>query len=85
MIAKAVETRTIIEVSSQPERLDLRDTHVRLSVEAGARLVVNTDAHSVAALDYLRFGVATARRGWATAADIMNTREWPELKAELGP
>ena len=85
VIAKAVETRTIIEVSSQPERLDLRDTHVRLAVEAGARLVVNTDAHSVTALDYLRFGVATARRGWATAADIMNTREWPELKAELGP
>src|SRR4249919_870819 len=85
VIAKAVETRTIIEVSSQPERLDLRDTHVRLAVEAGARLVVNTDAHSVAALDYLRFGVATARRGWATAADIVNTREWPELKAELGP
>jgi DNA polymerase (family X) len=85
VIAKAVETRTIIEVSSQPERLDLRDTHVRLAIQAGARLVVNTDAHSVAALDYLRFGVATARRGWATAADIMNTREWPELKAELGP
>jgi DNA polymerase (family X) len=85
VIAKAVETRTIIEVSSQPERLDLRDTHVRLAVEAGARLVVDTDAHSVAALDYLRYGVATARRGWATAADIVNTREWPELQAQLGP
>jgi DNA polymerase (family 10) len=85
VIAKAVETGTIIEVSSQPERLDLRDTHVRLAVEAGARLAVDTDAHSVAALDYLRYGVATARRGWATAADIVNTREWPELRAQLGP
>lgn len=84
VIAKAVETGTIIEVSSQPERLDLRDTHVRLAVEAGARLAVDTDAHSVGALDYLRYGVATARRGWATAADVVNTREWPELKAQLG-
>ncbi|HEX2376594.1 MAG TPA: DNA polymerase/3'-5' exonuclease PolX [Gaiellales bacterium] len=85
VIAKAVETGTIVEVSSQPERLDLRDTHVRLAVEAGARLAVDTDAHSVAALDYLRYGVATARRGWATAADVVNTREWPELRAQLGP
>ena len=85
VIAKAVETGTIVEVSCQPERLDLRDTHVRLAVEAGARLAVDTDAHSVAALDYLRYGVATARRGWATAADVVNTREWPELLAQLGP
>jgi DNA polymerase (family 10) len=85
VIAKAVETGTIVEVSCQPERLDLRDTHVRLAVEAGARVAVDTDAHSVAALDYLRYGVATARRGWATAADVVNTREWPELQAQLGP
>src|SRR5690349_11572292 len=85
VIAKAVETRTIVEVSCQPERLDLRDTHVRLAVEAGARLAIDTDAHSVAALDYLRYGVATARRGWATAAEVVNTREWPELRAQLGP
>jgi DNA polymerase (family 10) len=85
VIAKAVETGTIIEVSSQPERLDLRDTHVRLAVEAGVRLAINTDAHSVAALDYLRYGVANARRGWATPAHVVNTREWPELQAQLGP
>jgi len=85
VIATAVETGTIIEVSSQPERLDLRDTHVRLAVEAGARLAIDTDAHSVAALDHLRYGVATARRGWATAAHVVNTREWPELQAQLGP
>ena len=85
VIAKAAETGTVLEVSSQPDRLDLRDTQVRLAVQAGVRLAVDTDAHSVAALDYLRFGVMNARRGWATAADVVNTREWPELKAELGP
>jgi DNA polymerase (family 10) len=83
VIAKAKETGTVLEVSGQPDRLDLRDTHVRLAVEAGVKLSVDTDAHSVAALDYLRFGVANARRGWATAADVVNTLEWPDLRAAL--
>jgi DNA polymerase (family 10) len=83
VIAKAVETGTVLEVSGQPARLDLRDTHVRLALQAGAKLAVNTDAHSVAALDYSRFGVMNARRGWATAADVVNTREWPELRGLL--
>jgi DNA polymerase (family X) len=85
VIAKAVETGTVLEVSSQPDRLDLRDTHVRLAIEAGAKLAVDTDAHSVAALSYLRFGVANARRGWATAANVVNTLEWPGLRAALKP
>jgi hypothetical protein len=63
--------------------VDLRDTHVRLALEAGAKLAVDTDAHSPAALGYSRFGVMTARRGWATAADVVNTRDWPEAKALL--
>ncbi len=85
VIAKAAETGTVLEVSSQPDRLDLRDTHVRLALDAGVKLAVDTDAHSVLALDYLRFGVANARRGWATAAAVVNTREWPELRKQLGP
>jgi DNA polymerase (family X) len=83
VIDKAVETGTVLEVSAQPDRLDLRDTHVRLAVKAGARLAIDTDAHSVAALDYSRFGVMNARRGWATPADVINTREWPQVKELL--
>ena len=53
VVAKAVETGTALEVSGQPHRLDLSDPHVRLAVEAGAKLAIDTDAHSAAALDYL--------------------------------
>jgi DNA polymerase (family X) len=83
VIGKAVETGTVLEVSGQPHRLDLSDVNVRLAVEAGARLAVDTDAHSVAALDYMRFGVMNARRGWAGRGDVVNTLEWPQLRAAL--
>jgi DNA polymerase (family 10) len=83
VIAKAVETGTVLEVSAQPDRLDLRDTNVRMAVEAGAKLSIDTDAHSVVALDYMRFGVMNARRGWASAGDVVNTRTWPQLKKLL--
>jgi DNA polymerase (family 10) len=56
---------------------------VRLAVEAGVKLAVDTDAHSLQALDYMCFGVMNARRGWAAPGDIVNTREWPELQALL--
>jgi DNA polymerase (family 10) len=83
VIAKAAETGTVLEVSGQPNRLDLRDAAIRLAVQAGVKLAVDTDAHSRAALEYMRFGVMNARRGWATAADVVNTRSWPELKKLL--
>jgi DNA polymerase (family X) len=83
VIEKALETGTVLEVSGQPNRLDLRDANVRLAVDAGVKLAVDTDAHTRAALDYMRFGVMNARRGWATADDVVNTREWPELKQLL--
>ncbi len=83
VIAKAAETGTVLEVSAQPDRLDLRDVSVRLAIQSGVRLAVDTDAHSVAALEMIRFGVMNARRGWATAADVVNTRPWPELRSLL--
>ena len=84
VIAAAAANGTVLEVNGQPDRLDLRDTSVRLAIEAGVKLSIDTDAHSVAALDYMRFGVMNARRGWATADDVVNTREWPELRKLLG-
>jgi DNA polymerase (family 10) len=69
----AVETSTMIEINAAPERLDLDDVHVRRAVEAGVRLVINTDAHHPDDFDNLLFGVATARRGWAGPEHIVNT------------
>jgi DNA polymerase (family 10) len=72
-IASAAARHNVaLEVNADPARLDLRDTHVRVAIAARAKIVVNTDAHSVAGLDLMRYGVRNARRGWATAADVIN-------------
>jgi DNA polymerase (family 10) len=78
-IAVALETGVALEVNGLAPRLDLRDEHVRLAVEAGARIVVNTDAHSILGLGNMELAVVTARRGWATAANVANTRPLDEL------
>jgi DNA polymerase (family 10) len=83
VVAVAVETGTVLEVSGQPERLDLSDVNVRLALDAGARLAIDTDGHSTAAQSYMLFGVMNARRGWATADAVINTREWPEARKLL--
>ena len=78
-IAVALETGVALEVNGLAPRLDLRDEHVRLAMEAGARIVVNTDAHSTMGLGNMELAVVTARRGWATAADVANTLPLDEL------
>jgi DNA polymerase (family X) len=70
----ALETGTALEVNGLPDRLDLRGEHVRAAITAGVEIVVSTDAHSVRGLANMEFAVRTARRGWATAADVLNTR-----------
>jgi DNA polymerase (family X) len=79
-IEKALETRTFLEINSQPDRLDLRDVHARAAVEAGVLVAVSTDAHEVAALDWAAIGVAQARRGWLTKDQVLNTRSWREIE-----
>ena len=81
VIAVALEERIALEINGLPDRLDLRDEHVRTCVEAGLPVVCNTDAHSVRGLGNMRLAVGTARRGWATAADVLNTRPLAELLA----
>lgn len=83
IFAAARRTGTVLEVDGYPERLDLRDEHVRRAIEGGVKLVIDTDAHSIHHLDYLFFGIATARRGWATAADVLNTLPVDEFLARL--
>jgi DNA polymerase (family X) len=81
IVVKALETGTLLEINSQPNRLDLSDFHARAAREAGVKLVVSTDAHQVGALDYARFGVGQARRAWCTRGDVANTRTWKQLDA----
>jgi DNA polymerase (family 10) len=80
----AAASGTILEINAHPQRLDLRDKHVRRALEFGVKLSINTDAHHADHFDMLHFGVATAQRGWATAQDVVNT--WPvaQLLAHVG-
>jgi DNA polymerase (family 10) len=80
VFAKALETRTAVEINSQPDRLDLRDADARLAGERGVRIVVSTDAHSVGALGYATLGIGQARRAWLTKEQIVNTRPWSRVK-----
>jgi len=83
VVEKAVETGTFIEINSQPNRLDMRDTHARLAGEAGVKVVVNTDAHELRALAHMEVGIGQARRAWLTKEQVLNTRSWPQIQKLL--
>jgi DNA polymerase (family 10) len=76
----AARTGTMLEINGNPNRRDLSDRHARLAVDAGATIVLNTDAHGIDTLDNMQYAVATARRAWLTKADVANTRPWAEFK-----
>jgi DNA polymerase (family 10) len=79
------ETGTALETNGLPDRLDLKDEHIRLAIEAGVAIVVNTDAHSTRGLGGIVLAVGTARRGGATAADVVNIHPLPELLRSRKP
>jgi len=81
VIKHAAQTHTALEVNANPYRLDLKDTHCKMAIEAGVKLVIGTDAHSIANLSLMGFGVATAARGWVTKADVLNTFSENKLKS----
>jgi DNA polymerase (family 10) len=80
LLAVALEEEVALEVNGLPDRLDLRDVYVRQAVEAGVKIVCSTDAHSIGGLANMELSVATARRGWASPADVLNTRSLDELR-----
>lgn len=83
IIKTAVKTNTILEINAHPSRLDLKDEHIRMGVELGAKFVIDSDAHNKEHLKYLEFGIAQARRGWAEASDIINTLPLDEFMGKL--
>jgi DNA polymerase (family X) len=80
VVAKGLETGTYLEINSQPDRLDLRDSDARVVGEAGLPLAISTDSHELGALDFAELGVAQARRAWLTKDQIVNTRPWEDIK-----
>jgi DNA polymerase (family 10) len=76
VVEKAAETGTMLEVNGNPRRRDISEQNARLAAEAGAPIVLNTDAHRVETLENMRYAVATARRAWLSAEQVANTRPW---------
>jgi len=72
-LEKAKQTKTVLEINAYPERLDLRDIHVRAAVKAKVKLSIGTDSHDANQLRNYKLGIATARRGWAAKKDVINT------------
>ncbi|MBX6322995.1 MAG: DNA polymerase/3'-5' exonuclease PolX [Rhodospirillaceae bacterium] len=83
VMAAARDRGCFLEVNAQPDRLDLTDVHCRMAKEIGVKVAISTDAHGDAELDFMRFGVDQARRGWLEPADVLNTRPLAELRRLL--
>jgi DNA polymerase (family 10) len=83
IIDYAKKTKTILEIDAYPDRLDLKDEHIKKCVEKGVKMVIDSDAHSVLHLGFLDLGVSQARRGWATKNDILNTLKYEDFKKHL--
>ena len=79
IVERAVATKTALEINSQPDRLDMRDTHARLAGEAGVLIPITTDAHETPALFHTELGVGLARRAWLTKSQVLNTRTWAQI------
>ena len=74
---------TVVEINAHPNRLDLSDVYARRAVELGCKIAINSDAHSVDGMHIMPYGIATARRSWISAADVINTRPVAEMLALL--
>jgi len=79
VIAAAARTGTFLEINANPNRRDLSDVHARTAVQAGVKIVIDSDAHRTSTLSLIRYGVATARRAWLTKDDVVNSRSWAEI------
>ena len=83
VLKEAAINGCFMEINCNPDRLDLNDRNIRMAREHGVKLAISTDAHSIASLDYMKYGVDQARRGWLEKDDVINTRPWKELKKLL--
>ncbi len=75
----------VMECNAAPDRLDLKDTYLRMAKDRGVRVVISTDAHSISNLDLMRYGVQMARRGWIEKKDVLNALPLEKMLAALRP
>jgi len=80
VFSAAARTGTMLEINANPDRRDLSDVNARAAARAGVSIVIDSDAHRIATLQNMRWGIATARRAWLRSEDVVNTRSWPEIQ-----
>ncbi len=83
ILRRAAELGVAVELNSSPNRLDLKDTHLKLARELGCKVVIDTDAHRIGELDLMRYGVEQARRAGLTPGDVLNTLPFEEFRAAI--
>ncbi len=83
IFTKAKNNNVYMGINSHPSRLDLNDTMIKEAKEIGAKFSINSDAHSTQALSFVKYGIATARRGWLKKDDVLNTRSLKDLPKML--
>jgi DNA polymerase (family 10) len=81
VIDAAAQTGTMLEINASPTRRDLNELNARAATAAGVPILINCDAHRVGGFEVARYGVATARRAWLTASDVVNTGPWSDVAA----
>jgi len=83
IIETAKRTGTILEINASPLRLDMKDEYIRKAKEAGVKMAINSDAHNKDHFQNLKYGIAQARRGWATKRDVINTQSVKAMLSSL--
>ncbi len=83
ILEHAKECGVVMEINSQPDRLDLNDIHAKMAKELGVKMAINTDSHNIFSLYYIEYGINQARRGWCEKEDIINTLPLSKLKKIL--
>ncbi len=84
VMAAAKRNKTFMELNCYPDRLDLKDSHLKLAKEMGILIAVSTDSHSPQGLSNIHYGIHTARRAWLEAKDVLNTRPLEEVLELFG-
>jgi DNA polymerase (family 10) len=83
LVNVAKDTNTVLEIDAHYDRLDLKDENVRIVIQKGVKLVIDSDAHHPVHFAFLKFGIGQARRGWAEKSDILNTLSFTEFMSHL--
>ncbi len=79
LLKTAKKTKTVMEIDAFPDRLDLKDEYIRKAVALGVKLSIDSDAHATKHFEYLKYGIAQARRGWAEKKDVVNAHSWQDM------